>query len=205
MGEKKEKSGKLGTIANIVLCIILLPIIAINIAVIASTYLYPDELPGVFGFKPVAVLSGSMEDTLMTGDLILIKSTVSDSLKEGDVICYLVTGQAVTHRISRVEKDDSGNIIYVTKGDANDTEDQEVVTPEQVQGIWTGARMAGGGNFVVFLSSTTGMILFIVCPILLYIIWDMVRRWRLDKKEKNRTAELEAELKALKEQKKEET
>ena len=42
------------------------------------------------------------------------------------------------------------------------------------------------------------MIVFIVCPILLLILWDIISRLRMDKKERSRTARLEAELNALK-------
>lgn len=205
MKEKRTKSGWIIPAINVILCVILLPVIFINVAVIANTYLHPDEIPGVFGVKPVAVLSGSMEDTFMTGDLIFIKKADTASLKEGDVICYLVSGQAVTHRIAHIERDSAGEILYITKGDANNTEDLEAVKPGQVQGVWTGARLGGMGNFVMFLSSTTGMIVFVVCPILLLLVGDAIRRWRFDKKEKSRAAALEAELNALKQAQKEET
>lgn len=195
---KKKKTGWIFTVVNIVLCVILIPVIIINVAVIVSSYIHPDEIPGIFGVKPVAVLSGSMEDTFMTGDLILVQKTDAAELREGDVICYLSGGQAITHRIVGLEQGPDGKTAYVTKGDANNAEDREAVRPELVQGIWTGARLAGVGSFVLFLSSTTGMIVFIVCPIILLVIWDVIRRWRLDKKEKNRSEELEAELNALK-------
>ena len=152
----------------------------------------------MFGIKPVAVLSGSMEDTFMTGDLIFIKKTDTASLKEGDVVCYLESGQAVTHRIVKKEQNDKGGTVYVTKGDANNTEDQKSVKPGLIQGVWTGARIGGMGDFVLFLSSTTGMIVFIVCPVVLFLIWDIILRWRTDRKEKSRTEKLEAELAALK-------
>lgn len=198
MEETKKKTGWIFTTVNIVLCMLLIPVILINVTVIVSSYIHPDEIPGVFGIKPVAVLSGSMEDTFMTGDLIFVQKTDTSSLKENDVICYLQDGQAVTHRIVEVEQGEDGTIFYITKGDANNTEDRERVNPEQVQGVWNGGRLGGIGNFVMFLSSTTGMIVFIVCPILLLILWDVIRRWRSDKKEKSRATELEAELNALK-------
>lgn len=198
MVKKKKKKTELAiSVINNVLCVILIPIILINVAVIANTYIHPDEIPGVFGIKPVAVLSGSMEDTIKTGDLIFLKKPDVSSLKKGDVICFLSSGQAVTHRIVDT-KQENGETVYVTKGDANNTNDREPVKPDQVQGVWSGMRLGGMGNFVIFLSSTTGMIVFIVCPILLLIIWDMVRRWQADKKEKARVEELEAELSALK-------
>ena len=198
MAENK-KTRSLSMVFHIMLCVILVPIILINLSIIISTYLHPNEIPGIFGIKPVAVLSGSMEDTFMTGDLILVKNSNTENLKEGDVICYLLSEQAVTHRITKIQHDENGNKVFVTKGDANNTEDNEVVREGQVQGIWTGIRFAGFGNIVMYLSSTTGMILFVVLPVVLLIFWDMIHRWRIDSKEKARTAALEAELKTLKE------
>lgn len=198
MRETKKKTGRIFTAINIVLCVILIPVILLNVAVIISSYRNPDEIPGIFGIKPVAVLSGSMEDTFLTGDLIFVKKTDPFSLKENDVICFLLDGQAVTHRIVDVAQGEDGKVSYTTMGDANNTEDPEPVRPEQVQGVWNGGRLNGVGYFVVFLSSTTGMIVFIVCPIVLLMIWDIIRRWRSDQKEKSRTAELEAELNVLK-------
>lgn len=147
MEETKKEGSRLFTVINILLCIILIPVILINAAVIVSSYIHPDEIPGIFGIKPVAVLSGSMESTFMAGDLIFVKKTSTDSLKEGDVICYLVSDQAVTHRISAIQQDEDGSDIYITKGDANNTEDQDTVKPEQVQGVWTGGRLGGHGEF----------------------------------------------------------
>ena len=198
MEEKKDKKGRILAAINIILCIILIPVILMNVTVIISSYIHPDEIPGIFGIKPVAVLSGSMEDTFMTGELIFVEKTDTSLLKEGDVICYLMEGQAVTHRIVSIEQDEEGEDFYITRGDANNTEDRETVRPEQVQGIWNGVHLAGMGNFVIFLSSTTGMIVFIICTILLLIAWDVIRRWQMDKKERSRADELEAELKALK-------
>ncbi len=47
----------------------------------------------------------------------------------------------------------------------------------------------------------TGMILFIICPLLLFFAWNVWRRRRLDKAEASRTAQLEAELAVLKREK----
>ena len=104
INNKISKKSRIGAAVNIILCVILIPVILMNVAVIVSSYIYPDEIPGIFGIKPVAVLSGSMEDTFLTGDLIFVKKAAGSSLKEGDVICYLMDGQAVTHRIVSVEQ-----------------------------------------------------------------------------------------------------
>ena len=75
MEEKKDKKGRILAAINFILCIILIPVILMNVTVIISSYIHPDEIPGIFGIKPVAVLSGSMEDTFMTGELIFVEKT----------------------------------------------------------------------------------------------------------------------------------
>ena len=188
----------LSAAAGIVLCIIFIPIIIVNILLIAGSYLHPDQMPGVFGVRPAVVLSGSMEPVIQTGDLIFLHDIDAAELKEGDVICYLSSGKAVTHRIVSITQDGGGQRRFITQGDANNTEDRLAVAPEQIQGIWQGGRIGGMGDFILFMQTTTGMICFIICPLLVFLLWDIWRRRRLDKAEAAHTAQLEAELAALK-------
>lgn len=194
--EKKKISP--GDIIGTLMCIVFIPIIVINLILITNSYRNPDELPGVFGIKPAVVLSGSMEPQIQTGDLIFLHDTDPMTLKKGDVICYLSSGKAVTHRIVGVTAGEDGQPRYVTQGDANNAEDRLAVTPDQVQGIWKGGRIGGLGNTLLFMQTATGMLLFVVCPLILFALWDIWRRHRLDQAEAARTAQLEAELEALK-------
>lgn len=205
MSQNKKKKISLSGVIGVLLCVIFIPVIVINLTLIISSYINPDEIPGVFGIKPAVVLSGSMEPTIQVGDLIFIHDADTEGLKEGDVICYLSSGQAVTHRITEVTTGEDGRSQYITQGDANNDKDQTAVTTDQIQGIWKGQRVAGIGNFLLFMQSTTGMLIFIVCPVLLFFIWDIWQRRRADKADAARTAELEAELEALKSGKKDET
>jgi len=45
------------------------------------------------------------------------------------------------------------------------------------------------------------MIIFVVCPLILFILWDIVRRKMIDRKELSRTKELEQELERLRAEK----
>lgn len=188
---------QLPTVVGTILCILLVPIILMNIVLITRTYLNPEELPGIFGVKPAIVLSGSMEPAIHTGDLIFIHETEPSVLRKGDVICYLTSGKAVTHRIMDITAGEDGLPRYVTQGDANNTADRLAVTAGQIEGIWKGGRIGGLGNVILFIQTPVGMILFIFCPLLLFILWDIGHRRRLDKEEAARTARLEAELEEL--------
>ena len=143
--EKETRRISLPGVTGAVLCMAFIPIILINLVLIASSYINPGELPGVLGIKPAVVMSGSMEPVIETGDMIFIRSTDPGTLKEGDVICYLLSGKAITHRIVGVTTGEDGQPRYITRGDANNAEDRMPVTSEQVQGIWNGGRIPGLG------------------------------------------------------------
>lgn len=196
MERQKKKRGLVGTIIGIILCIILIPIIIINIILIVNTYIHPENIPGVFGMRPVIVLSGSMEPEFMSGDLIFIQDGDVEQLKEGDIICYMEDRAAVTHRIEAVTEE-NGAVRYTTRGDANNTDDQKQVEQSQIQGIYKGRKISGAGDAVMFMQSTTGMILFIVCPIVLLILWDIIYRRKIDKEEREERGRLEKELEEL--------
>ena len=140
--KQKRKKRSLSGITGGLLCLLFLPVIILNLLLIADSYINPEALPGVLGIKPAIVLSGSMEPVIRAGDLIFIHSTETEKLREGDVICYLDSGAAVTHRIIAISTGEDGLLRYQTKGDANDAQDRISVTADQIQGTWKGGRIA---------------------------------------------------------------
>ena len=198
----KEKNGLLQKIVGavgIALCVVFVPLLLINVTLIVKSYTSPDKVPDFLGYKPFIVLSGSMEPSIMTGDMVFVKETDPDSLKVGDVIAYKSGSAVVTHRIVEV-KSENGETRYVTQGDANNAADQSLVKPTDVEGIYQ-RRVAGAGNLAMFMQTTTGMILFVVCPLVLFVLWDVIRRQLESRKEVSRTKELEMELERLRAEK----
>lgn len=198
----KEKNGLLQKIVGavgIALCVVFVPLLLINVTLIVKSYTSPDKMPDFLGYKPFIVLSGSMEPSIMTGDMVFVKETDPDSLKVGDVIAYKSGSAVVTHRIVEV-KSENGETRYVTQGDANNAADQSLVKPADVEGIYQ-RRVAGAGNLAMFMQTTTGMILFVVCPLVLFVLWDVIRRQLESRKEVSRTKELEMELERLRAEK----
>jgi signal peptidase len=75
------------------------------------------------------ILSGSMENELMTGSTVIVKKT--KDVKENDIIFFITKdGTPVIHRY--IATDEAGK--FITKGDANPKEDLEKVELDQVQG-----------------------------------------------------------------------
>ena len=71
----------------------------------------------VFGYRTFKVGSGSMEPTLRTGSIAIVKKS---SYNVGDVVTYTSADGFITHRIIKKE----GSKI-VTKGDANNALDKD--------------------------------------------------------------------------------
>ncbi|MBR3696831.1 MAG: signal peptidase I [Clostridia bacterium] len=124
-----------GRILGIIIIMIFLPILIINTLLIVKSYLNPNEAPNVFGFKPFIVLSGSMEPTIKTGDIVIIKNCDKDKLKTGDIIAYKSGKSIITHRIDSVIEED-GEKKFITKGDNNNAEDKNPVSISSVEGIF---------------------------------------------------------------------
>lgn len=186
---------RFGIVLSIALCVVFIPVNILNMIIIVRTRITPEHIAGIFGIKPVIVLSGSMSPAFETNALIFIRETDVSSLKVGDIICYMTDDSPIAHRICDIVEED-GHIRYITKGDANSIKDDFFVRPEQVEGIYVG-HIPGVGRFRPFMQSTTGMIICIVCPIALYLVWDYFRRRREGKAEEAKRAELEAELNRL--------
>lgn len=89
----------------------------------------------LLGYRVFNVLSGSMEPTYSTGDLIYVK-TVKDksTIQVGDPITFILNENLVvaTHRVVEV---DTEKQLFYTKGDANNTVDSSPVHYNNVIGV----------------------------------------------------------------------
>ena len=80
------------------------------------------------------------------------------------------------------------------------TEDQALVPAENLVGIYR-HRVAGLGSAAMFLQTTQGMILCVICPILLMVVCDTICRRRNERSEKKAADALRTELETLRAEK----
>ena len=112
----------------------------------------------LFGYSLFTVGSGSMEPTLSIHDKILIKE--SNEYQPDDIVTYVINGENyVTHRILSIE---DGKAI--TKGDANNTEDD----PVEVSSII--GKFVKKASFLDFIHTNRILILAGFC-ILLFLFY----------------------------------
>lgn len=177
---------KTKTIIISILIILLLPIFIVNAVIIINSYKEPDKIPSFFGWKPFIVLSGSMETQINTGDLVVVKEVDTSKLKTGDIIAFKNGELVITHRIKE-KIEDKGKIMYKTKGDNNNVEDDWYVLPEQIEGIYQ-FKISKLGNVAMFIQTPIGMVACLSIPIILIILIQMS-----DNKEKQKNMEEEIE------------
>ena len=159
---------KFKKIVSVLLLLILLPILFVSATILVDSYVYPDEVPSFWGWKPFIVLSGSMETQISPGDVVIVKETDAENLKKGDIIAFKDGDVVITHRIDEVVEKD-GKKEYVTKGDNNTTQDVGYVLPEQVEGVFK-LKIARLGNLAMFVQTPAGMIVCLSIPIIIIIL-----------------------------------
>lgn len=105
--------------------------------------------PLAAGYRPVVVLSGSMEPAYHVGSVIYYKAAPFEEIAAGNPITFRVgeDGSLVTHRV--VEKRESSQ-EFVTKGDANETADPNPVSYALVAGKASGVSIPYAGYLVTF-------------------------------------------------------
>ena len=107
--EKSTTGHKILTIVGIVICVILVPILVINVTMIIKGLVNKDEVPTVGGYAPLIVLTDSMNPPTSEDFSVLypIDMTFKDSVKEG----LRVETEQIT-----LERTDKERILKVTIG-----------------------------------------------------------------------------------------
>ena len=206
MSSKGEstKLNKILTIVGIVMCVILIPMLIVNCTLLVKSFVNKDEVPNIGGVLPLIVLTDSMNPEIVIGDLIICKTIEAEDVKVGDVISFYDPAgngtSVVTHEVIEIINED-GKISFRTKGCNNNTEDKLPVPAEKLIAEYTGIRIPGAGNLAIFMQSTTGLIVCVVLPIVLFVGYDVIRRKKYEKTQGQDVAALMAELEALKAEK----
>lgn len=207
--QKEKKSGRQRalTIVGIILCVLLIPILVVNVTMIIKSYTNPDEYPSFAGYNLMIVLSPSMEETIMPGDLIVVKDAEPDDIKgesaagaqDGDIISFFDPDSerqsVLTHRVVKVNDDGT----FTTKGDNNMSEDPTPCPSENLIGTYI-TRVPKAGDVAMWLQTTPGLIVCIAVPIVLLVAYDLIMKKRYDKTKKKDTDALLAELESLRAQ-----
>ena len=163
---------------TIVISVILWAIILLAALYAFTTMATKDDqsVASILGYTPMTVETDSMKPTFQSGDLIFIKKCDTSKLKEGDIITFhtIIDNQYAlnTHRILKIEEA-NGVRSYTTVGDNNNgIADQHVISDGDIVGKYVG-HISDLGKVMDFLSSSTGFLIVIVFPMLLFFIYQV--------------------------------
>lgn len=118
------------------------------------------------------VKSGSMEPTIMTGDIIVISS--QENYHTNDVVTFKDTGgRIVTHRIID-EQEKNTDVLFQTKGDANRSIDNDTITKDNILGK-VSLVVPKIGFLVGFTQTLPGLITMIIIPVVLLVLDQLVK------------------------------
>lgn len=134
------------------------------------------NVSSLLGYTPLVVKTNSMSPTFDAGDLIFIKKCDPDTLKEGDIICFhtIIDNEYAlnTHRIEKIDES-NGVRSYTTMGDNNNgIADRHIISNGDIVGKYTG-HLKKAGKVMDFLSGSTGFLIVIVIPMLLFFIYQV--------------------------------
>lgn len=182
----KEKTKKLREVLSWVILIAMCCLMVFTVYN-ARVAMKTGESKFLFGFRPVLVLTGSMEPYMMTNGLALTRQVDSMAdLEVGDVVTYHLYDEngelmrnegnvpiRITHRIISIEGDD----IY-TKGDNNNVDDGFALGLANIE-----AEVVGVFNGTAWLAdkwqTTSGKVMLIAFPLALVLLvctLDMLRK-----------------------------
>jgi len=139
----------------------------------------PLTIPKLFGFQIYAVLSGSMEPSYPVGSILYVQKVEADQIQAGDVISFTLPEEAdvvMTHRVTKVNTE---VMEFITKGDANEQEDEDPVAFERLIGrpILCIPRLAVLSNL---LNTTTGkafVFSLFACSFICWIVADLFSKF----------------------------
>ncbi len=171
-GQPHGKAKKIVRIAAACLGYALLAFLAVTLVWLAvDKYVKKSPAPGAFGYSPLFVMTGSMSGTIEAGDVVVIHKQKAYAVD--DIITFMPEDAAspTTHRIVGINDDGT----FITRGDANNTEDKDPVTGEMILGKVV-VVIPKAGVFVRWMTEANGWIIFVAVGALTVIVIYILRK-----------------------------
>ncbi len=159
-------------------------------------------VPLATGSIPITVLTGSMQPKLPPGTLIVVKPAEISDIRVGDVITYQLRSgepELVTHRVVERQALSTGEVRFITQGDANNAVDANPVREVQIRGkVWYSVPLLGWVNTWLTGERRATVVPILAGLLFVYAGWMIFSgiRDRKRKQERQRQRELRAQQEA---------
>ena len=160
-----DKSARiLGVIGNVLMVLVLAACLSLVI-------------PKALGYDAYVVVSGSMEPSIPVGSLVYSHKIDPASLQKGDVIVFVDPARSTTPITHRVVANDTAAGAVTTKGDANEREDVNPATYDNIIGK-VAAHVPRVGFIAAMLTSKAGKIITGLLLLEAWLLMEISRRMK---------------------------
>lgn len=145
---------------------------AFSVLTIMGLYMISANFDIFGGYRSFLVQSGSMEPSIMTGDIIIIHSQSIYGIN--DVVTFHdAENRIVSHRIIE-SSTKNNNEHFTTKGDANRSQDFDEITQIQIIGkvIFVVPKL---GYLVAFSKSPLGLLTLAIIPAIMFAADELLK------------------------------
>ena len=116
-------------------------------------------IPNIFGYKPLIVLSGSMQPTYKEKSVVYYKEVKREDIKTGDIITFKGNkNELISHRVVSIENDS-----FITKGDANKVNDADIVNYKDICGKNMNFNILYVGYYINFVNNHNYLVIIACC------------------------------------------
>ena len=147
----------------------LLRTVGVVMLLLALALLLPVATPRIAGYETYAVETASMNPQILVGALAVVRPAGAANLVEGDVVAYQRGDVVIVHRVVTNQVVEG---YLITKGDANELEDQDPVRYESVIGpvVFSVPYLGTIGGILTTLEGKIYFALFIVAALLMMVL-----------------------------------
>ena len=139
---------------------------------------YEKKTSSLFGHNFFVILSGSMEEELPVGSLIMTEKVDPSTLKVGDIISFVSIDDAfkdeiVTHKIRSIGQHE-GELAFETYGIATGASDSAPALASKVLGKHQ-LTIPELGRAVIFIQGERGFLIIIIIPLAILFVIQIIK------------------------------
>ena len=151
-------------------------LITVVVICVFLTAHFRGEVPRIFGYSVMHIVSDSMETTIEKDSYILIKKVDPADVEKDNIICFYSTdpqiyGYPNTHRVIEDPTVVDGEYRYVTMGDKGTAPDRVPATGDRLIGVYV--RTLGGFTAIMHFVTANMILLFaamfLVCAVTAFV------------------------------------
>lgn len=141
-------------------------------------------VPSIWGYKPLVVISGSMEPTLTVGGILYYHEKNIEDFNTNDILVYELNDHIISHRVHDITENG-----FITKGDANNSYDSLLVNEEQILGEGTNWSIPYIGYYADFIYRHKYLLVISLGVVIIDLLSEKYKEHRMKVRNKNEKME----------------